>query len=402
MGSPTGVSPPTRSRKRKQPAPSHAGRTKPVPEPSLDELDDALLSAANARIRGGPAGRRGTGRTPVHGPRRGAGPGSNPGGHSPEAPSMHPEASGGSHELLGASARLAAKAGQAMLPRPRSAAPAGSRPRLAGWAAAAASQAPQAAPFWHLPPSSPPQQALTAASQPQLASALSADTRHALSASPTDVAQRGDSADGDEAMHHASASDAAQRSMAARESPANEQISQQLHPNQQPESRQTSERHAVHAAAARPLTAAAMKPWTAAQRLPNSRDSASRAQLNTAVRKTEHPLCRKSLHFSDPAHESASQPSQQGATLHRDAHGSNAVSNAQRMQSAMTDSHSPQQIAIAQQRLNNQAGVHKQPALPSEAENGAQASSGRQILFGYACRLQEASFRRGGSGAYPP
>ncbi len=370
------MSPPTRSRKRKQPAPSHAGRNKPVSEPSLDDLDDALLSAANARIRGGPAGRRRTGQTPVHGARGRAGPGSSLAGHSPEAPSMHSEASDQSQELLGASAQLAAKVGQPMLPRPRSAAPAGSRPRPAGWAAAAASQAAQTAPFWHLPHSSPPQQALTAASQPQLAPAHSADTRHALSKSATDVAQQGICAHRDEVLHHAPAIDTAQLSMAARGSPANGQICQQLHPNQQPKSRQTGTCHAVHAAAARPSSAFAMKPWTAAHSLPDSRDSASRAQFNAAVRKAEDPHCRKSLHFSDPAHEFASHPSQQGAILHRDAHGSNAVSTAQRMQSAVATSHSPGQITIAQQHPNNQAGIQKQPALPSEARDGAQASSG--------------------------
>lgn len=151
--SPHCVSARTRPRKRKQPAPYTGIRSDPLLEPSLD---DALLSAANARIRSGRPGRR---------PARG-GKGSGSAGQSPEAPSAPMDASEPKQALLAVTARLAAETRSPRLPRPQSAA--GCSPDPAAQTAAPAPQeAPQSPPFWHLPPVSPPQHAHALASPPQ-------------------------------------------------------------------------------------------------------------------------------------------------------------------------------------------------------------------------------------------
>ena len=160
---PTSPSARTRPRKRKQPVPSHVIRSKPLLEPLLEpSLDDALLSAANARIRSGRLGRR-----PARNAR--AGPGTGSAGPSPKAPSGQTDASEPNQALLAASARLAAETRSPRLPRPRSAA-AGRAPGPAVQTTAAApGEAPQSPPFWHLPPVSPPQPMHASASQPPLA-----------------------------------------------------------------------------------------------------------------------------------------------------------------------------------------------------------------------------------------
>ena len=139
--------------------PSHGARSQPLLEPTLD---DALLSAANARIRSGRPGRR-----PVRGARA-HGLGSDSAGQSPEAPIGQTDASGPNQALLAVSARLAAETRSPKAPKIWSAA--GSSPDPAVQTAAPASQeAPLSPPFWHLPPASPPRHAHALASQPQLA-----------------------------------------------------------------------------------------------------------------------------------------------------------------------------------------------------------------------------------------
>ena len=151
--SPQGVSARTRPRKRKQPAPYTGIRSEPLLESSLD---DALLSAANARIRSGRPSRR-----PARGGRGSA-------GQSPQAPSGQTDVSEPNQAFLAVSGRLAAETRSPRQPRPRSAA--GCSPDPAPQTAAPAPQeAPQSPPFWHLPPFSPPQPGHAVANSPESA-----------------------------------------------------------------------------------------------------------------------------------------------------------------------------------------------------------------------------------------
>lgn len=274
--SPHDIPPRTRPRKRKQPAPSHSGPA--VSEPLLEpSLDDVLLSAANARIRGS-AGAPKRGRRGGQGRGRGRGRAGRSSSDADSPPGQQPGASGPGLALLAASARL-----------------------TAGGVQAPALQAPKSPPFWHLSPRSqlPP----ASSSHPQPAAALPAVAQRAPGAHTPATAAAGLVANGPkaEAMQHALIPGADQHGFPRPKVlvPINEpKLPDFGQPGSPQHNRTGTQQHqAVHID----------QRGDALQQQQQQLSVAATAVDKGVETSTEHPHCRKSLDFPSTAHEPASQ-----------------------------------------------------------------------------------------------
>lgn len=261
------IPPRARPRKRKQPAPSHSSHAS---EPLLDtSLDDALLQAANDRVRGGKAGKRG-GRT---------GRGRGRAGRSTQTPCKSAQAADPAQVLQAASARVAAEVRSPTRSKQCPEAAPSSIPSSTQHIADSAAQPLQSSPFWHLPPNESSQQPAVGGSE--------------LDAMPPQSAA---------AQQASGIPGPMQSSAPAPGVAAIRQQHQQAGGHQGgPPARGCSE------AAQPPHAAAQVAVLSSHEPLQHPSGAASAQEEQIAPQRTPHPHCRKSLDFSHPVHETGFQ-----------------------------------------------------------------------------------------------